>query len=308
MTSYAIEAKNRRLVNQPKWLAEGLHYEVIMGSNAYGVASDSSDLDLYGFATPPVEMTFPHLAGEISGFGQQIQRFEQWQEHHVEGWKQVDGKSQTLDFSIYSIVKYFQLVMENNPNMVDANFCPDRCVTHITPLGQHVRDNRKLFLHKGSKFKFLGYAYSQLKKIRTKTNYSNPKRASDVEKHGYSTKFAYHLVRLVNEGRQILEEGDLDLERSREQLKSVRRGDWSLEHLEKWFEAQELQMEEVYSNSKLRNKPDEKAIRTLLVECLEMQYGSIDSLLKIDKQGTLFTELSHLVEKYSQGRSRSQVL
>ena len=50
-------------------------------------------------------------------------------------------------------------------------------------------------------------------------------REKDIVKHGYSTKFAYHIVRLLNEVEQILTEHDLDLERNREQLKSIRRGD-----------------------------------------------------------------------------------
>jgi predicted nucleotidyltransferase len=54
-----------------------------MGSQAYGVNTDTSDLDIYGVCIPPKEMIFPHLAGEIPGFGQQIQRFEMWQEHKV---------------------------------------------------------------------------------------------------------------------------------------------------------------------------------------------------------------------------------
>ena len=65
----------------------------------------------------------------------------------------------------YNIVKFFQLVMENNPNMVDALFVPARCVLHCTALGNMVRDKRKSFLHKGAFQKFKGYAYSQLHKM-----------------------------------------------------------------------------------------------------------------------------------------------
>jgi hypothetical protein len=60
--------------------------------------------------------------------------------------------------------------MENNPNMVDALFLPRRCVLHSTPIYEHVRENRTMFLHKGSWHKFRGYAYSQLSKIRQQQN------------------------------------------------------------------------------------------------------------------------------------------
>lgn len=55
------------------------------------------------------------------------------------------------------------------------------------------------------------------------------KRINLIDKFGYDTKFAYNLVRLLNECEQILVEGDLDLERSKEMLKSIRKGEWSLE-------------------------------------------------------------------------------
>ena len=139
-----------KLIHPPRWLADNTSYMVIMGSQAYGVSTDSSDQDIYGFAIPPKEMVFPHLAGEIPGFGRQIQRFEVWQEHHV-----VDHSKQVEhDFAVYSIVKYFQLCMENNPNMIDSLFVPQTCVIHSTQVGLMVRENRRMFLHKGAWHKF----------------------------------------------------------------------------------------------------------------------------------------------------------
>ena len=162
-----------------------------MGSQAYGVSIDDSDLDVYGFCIPPKDLVFPHLAGEIPGFGRQIQRFDQFQEHHVKD----PNKEVEYDFTIYSIVKYFQLCMENNPNMIDSLFTPRNCVIHSTAVSELVRENRRMFLHKGAWHKFKGYAYAQMAKIRTKTNANNEKRAASIAAHGYDLKFAYHIVR-----------------------------------------------------------------------------------------------------------------
>ena len=74
----------QKLIHPPKWLLSNCAYLTVMGSQAYGVSSDDSDLDVYGFCVPPKDLVFPHLAGEIPGFGQQIQRFDQWQEHKVQ--------------------------------------------------------------------------------------------------------------------------------------------------------------------------------------------------------------------------------
>ena len=58
--------------------------------------------------------------------------------------------------------------MDNNPNMIDSLFVSQRCVLHCSPIGDLVRQNRKLFLHKGIFFKLKGYSYSQLHKMRIK--------------------------------------------------------------------------------------------------------------------------------------------
>src|SRR4051812_48043303 len=104
----------------PKWLPNAVHYEVMTGSEAYGVSTESSDKDVYGFAIPPKDEIFPHLKGEILGFGRQKQRFEQWQQHHIIVPPGTVGlvTGQEYDMTIYNIVKFFSLLMENNPNMV----------------------------------------------------------------------------------------------------------------------------------------------------------------------------------------------
>jgi predicted nucleotidyltransferase len=246
MASILQELNKRNLISPPKHVVEGIQYEVIMGSIAYGVSNDTSDIDVYGFSIPPKEMIFPHLKGEIIGFGKQIKKFEQYQQHHI--YRQ-DNKKE-YDLQIYNIVKYFQLVMENNPNMIDSLFVPQRCVLYCSRIAGMVRERRKDFLHKGCWHKFKGYAFSQLRKAKNKK--PEGKRKELFEKYGYDTKFATHIVRLLNEVEQIMIEQDLDLQRNREQLKSVRNGEWTLAQLEDYFEQKERALEDVYTKSTLR--------------------------------------------------------
>lgn len=284
---------DKKLTNTPKWLRDNLQYEVIMGSAAYGVSTDSSDLDIYGWCIPPKNMIFPHLTGYVEGFGIKPQRFDQYQEHHI-----MNGETE-YDFSIYSVVKYAQLCLENNPNMIDSLFVPTNCVTYCTPLGQIFRDNRKEFLHKGSYSKFRGYAYAQLHKMKShSSNSSNPKRAKSIKDHGFDVKFAYHIVRLLNEVDQILTTHNLDLQRDNEILKAIRRGDWTEEEIVNWSEKKIDHLEEVYSKSTLRNVPDEVRIKGLLMEVLEEHYGSISMAIAHDRFDSLMTELQGLVNKY----------
>jgi predicted nucleotidyltransferase len=267
-----------------------------MGSQAYGVSNDTSDQDVYGVCIPPKELVFPHLGGEIPGFGRQIQRFEVWQEHHV---RRPDNQVE-YDFSVYGIVKFFQLCTDNNPNMLDSLCVPRNCVIHSTAISEFIRENRKMFFHKGSYQKFRGYSYAQMSKIRNKTNSSNPKRAEDIEKNGMDTKFAYHVVRLALECEQILATPELDIQRDREILKSIRRGEWTFDRLEQWFTDKEKTLEDLYVKSDLRSCPDEDAIKKLLLQAMEMHYGSLQAVIKQDVTvEMLLNDLSAVIQRYS---------
>jgi predicted nucleotidyltransferase len=269
------ELEKKHLISPPGWLANSVHYLTIMGSAAYGVSRDASDLDTYGFCIPPKEIIFPHLAGEIPGFGTPKKRFNQWQQHHVQDPTALAGKGREYDLTVYNVVDYFDLLMKNNPNMVDSIFTHETCVLHVTRIGSMVRERRKLFLHKGCWPTFKGYAYAQMKKIRSKERHSSARREL-IEKYGFDVKYSYHLVRLLGEVEQILTEGDLDLMRNREQLKAIRNGEWTEQQLEDYFARKEASLEEVYNKSTLRPMPDEAAIKELLLNVLEEHYGSLD--------------------------------
>ena len=277
MASTVHRLTEKGLIKPPKFLAANVHYETIMGSVAYGVSSDTSDMDIYGFCIPPKDLVFPHLAGEIAGFGTQKKRFEQYQQHHIFDQDELQGHGRTFDLQIFNIVKYFQLAMENNPNMIDSLFTPQTCVLHITQVGNMVREQRRMFLHKGAWAKFKGYAYSQLHKMTTKDPQGKRKEIRD--KFGFDVKYAYHLVRLLYEAEQILLEGDIDLQRHREHLKAIRRGDLTEPDIRQWAADKEKQLENLYLQSQLPAKPDEEKIKTLLLNCLEEHYGTLENAI-----------------------------
>ncbi len=243
-------------------------YEVIMGSMAYGVADNNSDLDIYAVCVPSENMVFPHLTGQIIGFGDKQKVWENQQKHHM----LLNEKE--YDVNIYSIINYFQLCYENNPNMLDSLFVPDRCVLFANDVGEHMRTHRRLFLSKRIANKMRGYAFSELKKLEKVYNEeSNPKRHESYKKYGYDVKSAYHVVRLMLEAQMTLETGDLDLEANSEQLKFVRRGGYTLTELKDWFNAKDIELNLIIDKSSLPLRADGERLRLLLLDCLELQYG-----------------------------------
>ena len=59
MPSYVDQLSLKGLLPElPHHVRDGIQYEVVMGSLAYGVSNDNSDMDIYGFSIPPKEIIF----------------------------------------------------------------------------------------------------------------------------------------------------------------------------------------------------------------------------------------------------------
>ena len=207
----------------PNFLADGLLYETMMGSTVYGAnVSPSADLDLYAFCLPPVQYVNPAAVGLVSGFDE-LPVFEQYQVQHV----MVSGVGE-VDLTVYNVVKYFKLCRDGNPNMLDSVFTKDKHVTYCSPKGKLVRDNRDLFLSKGSVTKTLGFASGELAAVKRSCNGKTTNRPKLVELYGYDTKSAYHVLRLLLQAKQLCETGTLELDRNGKYLQEVRQGKYIL--------------------------------------------------------------------------------
>lgn len=286
--------RRRELLNgAPDW-TNSTEYEAIIGSVSYGVSGgNTSDVDVMSIAIPNKELIFPHLNGMVPGFAPQPVLPHVWQRHHI---KVEEGTFQEkeYDVTVYNIISFCRLAAENNPNIIDALFVPDRCVVFQSDVGKYIRQNRRMFLHKGAHSKFKGYAYSQLRKLDTR----NPtgKRAELVAEHGYDTKFAYHIVRLMQESEQILRTGDLNLEDNKEELKAIRSGDWSLEKLQKWFEDKVSILDKVFLESKLQDGPDWERLNELVMVCLEIKFGSLSQAMVTDEGSKALKKLEDIAK------------
>lgn len=280
----------QKIITPPEFLPLNTHLLVTMGSIAYGVGTATSDHDVMGFCIPPKGYLFPNLAGYIPGFGHNPLVFEQYQQHGI----RTDKKE--YDFSIYSIVKYFELCRQNNPNMIDSLYVAEDCILFCTNIGRMVLDNRSLFLSKEVWRKFRGYAYSQLHALDS-TN-ATGKRADSIAKHGYDLKAAYHTVRLLSEVEQLLEYGDMDLRQDKEVLKSIRKGHWTKEQILQFFDTKTKGLEVLYNQSKLPTRPDEARLRQLLIDCLEAHYGNLNSVIgKPDEYKVMVDKIRNIINE-----------
>ena len=290
-----IDLKNNNKIYGPEWLFDNAVYVCQMGSVAYGVSNNVSDIDVYGITIPPLSDMFPHLRGDIMGFSTTIKPFGVYSHDHI------INDDCVYDVAVYGIIKYFRLLLDNNPNIIDSIFVPDRCVLHIDDVGTNIRNNRHEFLSNKIIPKIKGYAYSQLSNLQNKKDITNPKRKELVEKFGYDVKFAYQCVRILLEGEQIVKEGTLDIEKNSELLIGIRNGEWTFDYFEKWVQQKLTEYEDFQTISKLPVEIDESIIKSLLMECIEMKYGSISKIQILNPEvSNIINDMQLLIKKYTQ--------
>jgi len=138
-------------------------FETIVGSRAYGIHREESDYDKAGVMIPSIEYFY--------GF----RKFEQY-------------KDPDTDRTIYDIRKALKLISDNNPNMMDLLFMPERCIIKTTPYWQEIIDHRDCFVSKRCRYTFSRYAVAQLERIKTHRKYllNPPKSAPKREDYGLS--------------------------------------------------------------------------------------------------------------------------
>lgn len=113
------------------------------GSHAYGTNVPGSDVDIRGVALNSKE--------EILGSA----NFEQ-------------VVNEATDTTIYSIRKIISLLSSCNPNTIELLGLKPEHYLYLSPIGQELLDNKKLFLSKRAKYSFGGYAFAQLRRLDNK--------------------------------------------------------------------------------------------------------------------------------------------
>jgi len=95
----------------------------------------------------------------------------------------------------------------------------------------------------------------------------NQTRAALEENHGYDTKHAMHLIRLLRMGTEIMRGEGVQVRRAdRDELLAIRSGSLSYEELVALAEDYERQLENLYQTSDLPHAPDVEKINRLLLE------------------------------------------
>jgi predicted nucleotidyltransferase len=274
--------------------------KTVWGSQAFGTAGPSSDVDVRGVCIPPAR----YLLG--------LSPFEQYEDRAGE-------------VVIYGLAKFARLALANNPNMLDILWADERDVLYIDDYGEALRAARGLFLSRKVAQTYAGYADDQLKRMETHyrwlhnppdhqptppefgatphptggfrfpntqqerdyraalkhwQNYQNwranrhPLRAALEALHGYDTKHAAHLLQLYRIGIEILREGVVQVRRpDAAWLRAVLGGRYSYDELMALVADLRRELAAAEAASALPAEPDAAAVETLVMDLQRRALG-----------------------------------
>lgn len=126
------------------------------GSHAYGTNNEDSDLDVRGIA---LNTKNEILTGR--------------------NFKQVINEE--TDTTIYSFTKIVELLSNSNPNTIEILGLKPEHYLYVSPIGQELLDNKRMFLSKKAIASFGGYANQQLYRLNQKAKRKLPQ--AELEKH-----------------------------------------------------------------------------------------------------------------------------
>jgi hypothetical protein len=118
-----------------------LIFEGIVGSNAYGLNTKTSDIDKKGVYIQSLD--------DILAFG------------YI---KQISDDKNDLVY--YEVRRFLELLATNNPNVLELLNIPENCIIYKHPVYDLILNEKDKFISKICKNSFAGYAIEQIKKAR----------------------------------------------------------------------------------------------------------------------------------------------
>ncbi|WP_324785724.1 DNA polymerase beta superfamily protein [Streptomyces sp. H51] len=206
-------------------------YSCVMGSRAFGLATDVSDTDRRGVFVAPTSLFW---------------RFEKPPTH-------VEGPAEE-QFS-WELERFCELALRANPNILECLHSP--LVEHVDDTGRELLALRGAFLSRRAHESFSRYALGQRRKL-----------AADVRSYGAPRwKHAMHMLRLLATCRDLLRTGVLTVHvgELREPLLAVRRGEVPWPEVESRMNRLAAEADEAVRRSPLPEEPDRRGVEDFLV-------------------------------------------
>jgi len=206
-------------------------YICVVGSRAYGLERDESDVDRRGIYLPPADLHW-----SLYGVPEQLE-------------------NSATEECYWELGKFIVLALKANPNILECLYTP--MVETTTEISRALLAIKEKFLSKLVYQTYNGYVMSQFKKLE-----------QDLRTSGeLKWKHAMHLIRLLLQGISILEEHEVrvNIAHHRAALLEIRDGLRSWEEVNKWRIDLHHAFDEAYRATSLPDVPDYAEANRFLV-------------------------------------------
>jgi len=232
------------------------------GSRAYGTANVSSDRDLLG-----VYVEHDHEIYGLRSADTQVFRYDDDGEL-TQMVSENDPRAEATDVEMvfHPLRKYVSLAAAGNPAVLGTLWSTAELKVLPSAAGELLAEGRALFLSKHAGFRHAGYARAQRNALLGHTN-RRTNRPELIALHGYDTKYAAHLIRLLMAGLDLVRDRVFHLPMKPEQLEQlaeIRHGEVPLEDVVTLSEKLEQELTTETEDSDLPDSADYDAINDLL--------------------------------------------
>ena len=221
------------------------------GSELHGAkVKDTDDLDIYGCYLEPPELLI----------GLDRQEFYVWS---TAGNERRNGPDD-IDVSLYSLRKWAGLAGKGNPTALHFLFAQNHAPR--PQLWAEVLKHKNMFLSKHAALQFRGFAEAQVRRLQGIGTGKKGQRYEFIDVYGYDVKAAMHVIRLLNEGIELMRTGKITLPRpEKEHLITIRTGKYgSLERVLTLANSLFSELEKAQAASTLPEMVDRVAISGLV--------------------------------------------
>ena len=137
-----------------------------------------------------------------------------------------------IDLNLYSLRKWTNMAATGNTNAIEFLFVPN--LVQPTVWDRHIVPNTGHFISKRAGFHFIEFSKSMFKRLKGGEGTGKHGQRPDlIEEFGYDTKAAMHLIRVLEEGIELMDTGVITLPRpNAKDLKNVRGGDYTFPDIE----------------------------------------------------------------------------
>jgi len=207
-------------------------YRCVVGSRAFGLDDDNSDIDRRGIYLPSAELHW-----SLYGVPEQLEN---------------DATQECY----WELQKFLVLALKANPNVLECLYTP--LVELATPIAEELLNIKEIFLSQLIYQTYNGYVMSQFKKME-----------QDFRAVGQvRLKHAMHLIRLLLSGITVLKEGfvPVKVEQYRQELLAIKYGKMPWEEVNRWRLSLHKEFDAALIYTALPERPNYEKTNAFLIQ------------------------------------------